>query len=112
MSRKARSIKGEVVDFDLLEVKRKIGDKPVSTDVKNRENFVFSKRRRGAKKVINKMLDAQDANETNQKSEVNVSASEVKEVEATDTPIVTSTKVTKEEKEGKPKRRRIVKKKK
>jgi hypothetical protein len=60
MARKATSIKGEVVDFDLLELKRKIGDKPVSADVKNREDFVYSKRKRGSKRAVQKMLDKTD----------------------------------------------------
>ena len=59
MARYSRSIKGELVDFDLFEVKRKIGEKPVSADVKNREKFIYSKRRRGSKKAVENMMKDQ-----------------------------------------------------
>lgn len=46
MSRKTVSMKGEEVDFDLLDIKAKMqkGDKPL--EVKTREDFVHMKRRR------------------------------------------------------------------
>lgn len=60
MARQTRSIKGELVDFDLFEVKRKIGEKPISADVKNREDFVYSKRKRGSKRAVEKMMENQE----------------------------------------------------
>ena len=46
MTKKARSMKGEEVDFDLLDIKAKMqkADKPL--EVKTREDFVHMKRRR------------------------------------------------------------------
>lgn len=52
-----RSIKGEMVDFDLSEVKQKIGNKAPTTDVTNRERYIHSKRRRGSRKAVNKALE-------------------------------------------------------
>lgn len=65
MARQVRSIKGELVDFDLFEVKKQIGEKPISMDVENREKFVYSKRKRGSKRAIGKMLDDQQKNVDN-----------------------------------------------
>jgi hypothetical protein len=62
MGRKVRSIKGEVVDFDLFEIKKQIEEKPVSKDVKNREDFVYAKRKRGSKRTVGKMLNEQRKN--------------------------------------------------
>jgi hypothetical protein len=56
MERKTRSMRGEEVNFDLLEIKQKIGEKPTPIDVENREKFVFSKRKRRGKKVIDNLL--------------------------------------------------------
>lgn len=101
MSRKARSIKGEVVDFDLFEIKRKIGEKPISADVENREKFVYSKRRRSAKRVINKMLD---------ENAVDLANNNVKVVDSTPTPSLEAKAPSSEEPVKQ--KKRIVKKKK
>ena len=65
MARQVRSIKGEMIDFDLFEVKQQIGEKPVSMDVENRERFVLSKRKRGSKRTVEKMLQEQQDNAAN-----------------------------------------------
>ena len=57
MKKQVRSIKGELVNFDLTEIKEQISNKAPTTDVKNREKYVYSKRRRGSKRAINKALD-------------------------------------------------------
>jgi len=62
MGRQVRSIKGEVVDFDLFEIKKQIEEKPASKDVKNREDFVYAKRKRGSKRTVGKMLNEQRKN--------------------------------------------------
>ena len=59
MSRKTVSIKGVEVDFDLFEVKRQIAKKAPSDEAKKREDFVYSKRRRGSKRTVEKMLKDQ-----------------------------------------------------
>lgn len=56
MERKIKSMRGDIVDFDLLDIKQQMGKKPVSIEVENREKFISSKRRRGGKKTINKLL--------------------------------------------------------
>lgn len=57
MKKTVRSIKGEMVNFDLSEIKDKIGSKAPTTDVKNREKYVFSKRRRGSNRAVKKALE-------------------------------------------------------
>lgn len=69
--KKVTSIKGEVLDFDLFEVKEQIRDKAPSSEVKNRENFILSKRRRGSKRTIKKMLEDQHTNEARVRESLN-----------------------------------------
>lgn len=57
MTRKTKSIRGEEIDFDLLELKSQIGKKQPSVEVNKRENFIFSRRRRG-KKVVDRLASA------------------------------------------------------
>lgn len=69
MSRKAKSARGEEVDFDLLQVKSNIQktDKPL--DVKTREDFVHLKRRRRGNSKVSQMLAAK-ADELQKKKDV------------------------------------------
>lgn len=62
MSRKARSVRGEEVDFDLLEIKSKMqsGDKPV--EVKVREDFVHLKRRRRGRVNMSEIINTVKTN--------------------------------------------------
>lgn len=64
MARVTRSNRGEVVDFDLLELKQKINSAPKTEKVVERERFIDKKRRRtsGARK-INQMLGEQAENQ-------------------------------------------------
>jgi len=113
MSRKVRSIKGDVVDFDLFEVKKQIGEKPVSTDVENRERFVFSKRRRGSKRAVESLLKDQKVKEAKVRHAMK-SAEFAKQKRAEQAGSATPEE-TKEVKSKSPEptpRRRIVKKKK
>lgn len=59
MSRKATSVKGEIVDFDLLETKQKLEqNKPRVMEVKEREDFVHRRRKtRGRRSAINKIKE-------------------------------------------------------
>jgi hypothetical protein len=43
MSRKARSAKGKMVDFDLLKIKQQLSTTPVTVDVSNRRKFIDTK---------------------------------------------------------------------
>lgn len=51
MSKKVRSAKGELVNFDLLKIKEQIGSAPPPQDVKLRQDFIEKRLRRRLKKV-------------------------------------------------------------
>jgi hypothetical protein len=55
MTKKVRSMKGDMVDFDLFKIKEQMAKKNKSEEAKAREQFVYSKRRRGSKKTIDTM---------------------------------------------------------
>lgn len=55
--RKTQSIKGEMVDFDLLEIKSRMSESPKSEGVVQRERFIDKKRRRS----INRNIDEAQA---------------------------------------------------
>ena len=69
MARHDKSIRGEMIDFDLISLKSQISDTPRSTEAEDRERFVYSKRRRGTKRTVEEMLDAQKANVDKLKSD-------------------------------------------
>lgn len=48
---RTRSAKGEIVDFDLLRIREKLAQKPISLDVKAREDFIDKKLRRRIRKA-------------------------------------------------------------
>lgn len=48
---RVKSAKGKVIDFDLLKIKRQIAGKPISIDVKARQNFIDEKVRRKLRKI-------------------------------------------------------------
>jgi len=75
MKKQVRSIKGEIVNFDLSEIKDQISNKAPTTDVKNREKYIYSKRRRGSKRAVNKALDDNAANAPEKKKPVVVAPS-------------------------------------
>jgi hypothetical protein len=59
MSRKTKSARGEMVDFDLLQVKSKIQEADKPLDVKTREDFVHLKRKRRGSSKISEMIKKQ-----------------------------------------------------
>lgn len=61
MARKAKSMRGETVDFDVLAIKQQIAKKKATEDIENRERFIYSKRRRKAKKVIDSAVQQSSA---------------------------------------------------
>lgn len=63
MSRKIRSIRGEIVDFDLFAIKQQILTTPKNEDVKKRERFIDKKRRRGTRNTVNDVVSQQNQNE-------------------------------------------------
>jgi hypothetical protein len=60
MSRKATSMRGEVVDFDLFAIKEQINGAPITETIQNRERFIDLKRRRGTKRKLQDMLAEQE----------------------------------------------------
>jgi hypothetical protein len=63
MSRKTNSMRGEVVDFDLLAIKEQINGSPVTETIQNREKFIDLKRRRGTKRKLQDMLAEQEVSQ-------------------------------------------------
>lgn len=63
MSRKVQSIRGETVDFDLIDIKNKIMTAPTPDTVQQRERFIDKRRRRNSRKRVDEMLAQQQINE-------------------------------------------------
>ena len=61
MTKKVRSMKGETVDFDLFRIKEQISKSNKSEEAVAREQFVYSKRRRGSKRTVDNMRRDQEA---------------------------------------------------
>jgi len=56
MARKVKSLKGEEIDFDLLKTKQELGQKETVLEVRDREDFVHTKRRtRGRAALIQRL---------------------------------------------------------
>lgn len=60
--RRVVSSKGEIVDFDLLEMKQKMAGASKPLEVKKREDFIDSKLRRGAKSSVEALKAQAEAN--------------------------------------------------
>jgi len=63
MSRKVMSIRGEMVDFDLSEIKKQILNSPENDSAKKRERFIDKKRRRITKTSATDLSVQQQQNE-------------------------------------------------
>lgn len=64
MSRKVQSIRGEMVDFDLIDIKNKIMTAPTPDTVQQRERFIDKRRRRNSRKKVDEMLAQQQIHES------------------------------------------------
>ena len=71
MARKVRSMKGEEVDFDLLKTKQEIGDKERVLEVRDREDFVHTKRRTRGRAALLKRLNKNKQDRVNNDSPEN-----------------------------------------
>lgn len=100
-----KSAKGEEVDFDLLETKQKMeNNKPRAMEVKQREDFVHTKRRsRGRRAVMQRLKEKKDAEARKETSKTKKKTSSVKKESPKSTSEKSSTKRTKK------KTRKIVK---
>lgn len=67
MSKRVRSARGEILDFELMKVKEKLSLSPASIEVKARETFIERKLKRRLKKAKRDMLS--QATEENKKAE-------------------------------------------
>lgn len=99
MKKKVRSIKGEIVNFDLSNIKDQISNKAPTTDVKNREKYIFSKRRRGSKKAINKALDDNAPQKSTSKEKPVVVAPSIAESDGAKDKKETKKKIVKKKRE-------------
>lgn len=63
MSRKVQSIRGETVDFDLIDIKNRIMKAPTPDSVQQRERFIDKRRRRNSRKRVDEMIAQQQLNE-------------------------------------------------
>ncbi len=61
MARKATSMRGETVDFDLFAIKEQINGAPVTETIQNRERFIDLRRKRGTRRKLQDMLAEQEA---------------------------------------------------
>lgn len=97
MARKTLSMKGEEVDFDLLDIKAKMqkGDKPL--EVKTREDFVHMKRRRRGSTRFDDLLKKANKLEDKISKEENTPVSTPKAEKPTPTQSPTTEEKVKEE---------------
>ena len=72
MANKVRSLRGEIVDFDLFQIKSRMLQAPVTNDTKQREQYISKRRRR----VLRNKLDDIVANNGPQAEVHPVSAEE------------------------------------
>lgn len=82
--RQTRSMRGEDVDFDLMDVKAQIASQPKTTDVKAREDFIEKRLNRRLKRKLDreKKLKEEQAKVTSDKKVEKKPVSKTKEVVA------------------------------
>lgn len=49
--KKVKSVRGELVDFDLIQIKEQMASAPPPSDVRHRQDFIESRMRRRARKA-------------------------------------------------------------
>lgn len=52
MGKRVKSAKGEMVDFDYLQIKEQLASAPTPMEVKNRQNFIENRMKRRLKKKL------------------------------------------------------------
>lgn len=62
-NRKVKSIRGEVVDFDLFAIKQQILTSPKTDSATKRERFIDKKRRRTTRNTVSELVAQQSKNE-------------------------------------------------
>lgn len=88
MSRKTTSVKGEEVDFDILETKQNLeSKKPQALEVKQRQDFVHKKRRsRGRSSAMEKIRQRNDNSTPKTSAKASASTGENKKESTATTP--------------------------
>ena len=100
---KARSIKGEVVDFDLMKIKRNMENRNKPDSVELREKYIDIRRRRNPRRNVADLENEQRANEADargkirQSRETKAKVAAEAEAEASATPSVEIAPVVREE---------------
>ena len=103
----ARSVKGVMVDFDLIDIKAQMESAPKPTEVKAREEYIEKRLRRRAKRIA----ERQHALETEKELVKNVEPSEEEEpILVIEKPIVEKKPIPEITEEEPSKTRRIIKK--
>lgn len=70
MATKVKSVRGEMVDFDLLRTKQELSEKDPVLEVRDREDFVHTKRRtRGRAALIKRLNEKKNSSNTTQREE-------------------------------------------
>lgn len=117
MSRKVRSIKNEIVDFDLFDIKNQMSQSPKSADVLMRESYIDIKRRRASRKDIEQLQAEQAKNKAmvrrKMKEQQNAEAKKTKTTKADATTETVDTVEETQEQQTEPKKKtkkRIIKK--
>lgn len=64
MSRKVKSARGVMVDFDLPLIKNQILKTPKTDDIKKRERFIDKRRRKTSRNTVDQLLASQLENKT------------------------------------------------
>lgn len=93
MSRKVRSIKNEIVDFDLFDIKEQISRSPKTSDVLMRENYIDIKRRRSPRKDVDQLLAEQEKNKAMVRKRMKDQQKKQQEESKTETSVVESKEV-------------------
>lgn len=57
MTKTVKSLRGEDIDFDKLQIKGIMADIPITDDIKKRERFVNARKRRGSRKKVAEMVN-------------------------------------------------------
>lgn len=62
---KIKSMRGEIVDFDLIQIKQQIAASPAPIEVSERKQFINNKLQRRIKKAKDSIQSAKDAKDAN-----------------------------------------------
>lgn len=108
MGKKVRSMRGEIIDFDVEQIKGQIASRPAPTNVKARQDFIDRKFRRRVKKISDQIKNLESS-----KVDRKIADEPLKEEQKVDEKAVAATEQPEdnlEEKKAAPKKRTIKRK--